>query len=193
LLCTECTIEQHTHSPLHRLKTWNGTYFEEASLANLGLVLNIDHEPTVCLVITHSLTVMDINGLHNVRLSRCWCLGYFNLATVLFHREWIPATLIRPGTAFTFRVMKQFQMMSHVARTTPWDFCTAIQQITDNIEPDILPDIYRSFNRIQRHWRVARAYKRGGITSISHNWMEHKLGLPCVSCPWPNKNIPDNW
>ncbi|KIJ41631.1 hypothetical protein M422DRAFT_255248 [Sphaerobolus stellatus SS14] len=84
-------------------------------------------------------------------------------------------------------------MMLHVARTTPWDFCTALQRITDNVEPDILPDIYRSFNRIQRHWTVTRAYKRGGITRVNHNQTEHQLGLPCVSCPWPNKNIPHNW
>ncbi|KIJ24376.1 hypothetical protein M422DRAFT_194742 [Sphaerobolus stellatus SS14] len=85
------------------------------------------------------MTVMDTNGLHNVKMSWCQCLGFQHLTDVLYRQQWIPATLIHPGTAFTFRVMKQFQMLSHVARTTPWDFCTTIQRLTDNIEPDLLP------------------------------------------------------
>ncbi|KIJ30886.1 hypothetical protein M422DRAFT_81295, partial [Sphaerobolus stellatus SS14] len=88
LHCSSCIVEIHRQCPLHRIKTWNGSYFADGSLANLGL---------------------------------------------LFQLQWIPATLIRPGTAYTFRIMKHFQMLSHVARTTSWDFCTVLQRITDNV------------------------------------------------------------
>ncbi|KIJ30133.1 hypothetical protein M422DRAFT_134696, partial [Sphaerobolus stellatus SS14] len=196
LYCTACLMQSHTRSPLHRVKTWNGTYFEESSLASAGLTLKLGHDPALCdsrkaKNHSHLMTVMDTNGLHNVRLTWCRCYGFSQLGRELLRLQWVLATLVRPGTAFTFRVLKHFQMLSHVARTTPWDFCNAIQRITDNIQPDLLPDIYRSFNRIQHIWRVARAYKRGGVTSVSR--YEMQLGMQCVSCSWPGKNIPDNW
>ncbi|KIJ39692.1 hypothetical protein M422DRAFT_174794, partial [Sphaerobolus stellatus SS14] len=200
LHCKACVVELHRHSPLHRIKTWNSSFFEDSSLANAGLVLQLGHTPDSCLsggarTQNHLMTVMDINGLHNVRLTWCRCYGFRSLADELFRLKWIPATLVRPGTAFTFRVMQHFQMLSHVARTTAWDFCTAIQRITDNVQPELLPDIYRSFNQIQRHWRVTRAYKCGGLTKIRGNEGSEnteRLGLQCVSYPWPGKNIPDN-
>ncbi|KIJ30823.1 hypothetical protein M422DRAFT_105714, partial [Sphaerobolus stellatus SS14] len=199
LQCNACVVESHSCCPLHRIKQWNGTFFEDSSLPNAGLVLKLGHDPTLCLaggtrIQYHLMTVMDVTGLHNVRLSWCRCYGFRNLAEEIFRLRWIPATLVHPGTAFTFRVMKQFQMLSHVARTTAWDFCTTLQRITDNVQPDLLPKIYRSFNQVQRHWRVMRAYKRGGLTKIrGEEASSARLGLQCVSCPWPGKNIPDNW
>ncbi|KIJ30793.1 hypothetical protein M422DRAFT_186662 [Sphaerobolus stellatus SS14] len=198
LQCTKCIIGGHSRRPLHRIQRWNGNYFEDTSLANAGLTIDLGHNPVTCVaghgkIQSHLITVMDINGLHNVRLCWCQCLRFSHLAEELFRRQWIPATLIRPGTAFTFRVMKHFQRLSHIARTTPWDFCNVIQRLTDNIQPDQLPDIYRSFNRVQRLWRISRAYKRAGVTMCHSIGTLPCLGLQCVSCPWPGRNIPDNW
>ncbi|KIJ38798.1 hypothetical protein M422DRAFT_176041 [Sphaerobolus stellatus SS14] len=144
LHCTPCIVDFHSCSLLHRLKTWNGTYFEDGSLANAGLVLNLGHNMSTCRegggkVHTHLVTVIDVNGLHNVRMSWCRCYGFGSLASEMFRLQWLPATLIRPGTAFTFRVMKLFQMLSHVARTSAWEFCMALLRITDNVQPDLLP------------------------------------------------------
>ncbi|KIJ41630.1 hypothetical protein M422DRAFT_78561, partial [Sphaerobolus stellatus SS14] len=48
LLCSACMVEQHRCSPLHRIKRWNGMYFEEESLANIGMVLDVGHAPSGC-------------------------------------------------------------------------------------------------------------------------------------------------
>lgn len=144
LSCIACTLQQHQNQPLHRIHRWNGSYYEQDSLARLGLIISLGHIGNTCpsqnlLSGPQLVTVMDITGLHYVRIGWCRCFSGPSHSSQLFALGWIPATLSRPTTAFTFRVMKHFQMLSHVARMTPWDFCIAIQRLTDNIEPEELP------------------------------------------------------
>ncbi|KIJ27214.1 hypothetical protein M422DRAFT_122255, partial [Sphaerobolus stellatus SS14] len=48
MYCLTCIVESHQHLSLHQIKTWNGRYFEDGSLANAGLVLHLGHAFTSC-------------------------------------------------------------------------------------------------------------------------------------------------
>jgi len=70
-----------------------------------------------------------------------WCryAGHVEFADQLLGRRLVPATVIRLKTAFTFRLLKLFQMLNHVAKTTPWDFMGTITRLTDNLNPRAVP------------------------------------------------------
>ena len=48
LSCLECCCELHHSAPFHRIKKWNGTYFEGSDLVSLGLVIQLGHGGQSC-------------------------------------------------------------------------------------------------------------------------------------------------
>jgi hypothetical protein len=48
LSCLECCCKLHHLAPYHRIKKWNGTYFEGSDLVYLGLVIQLGHGGQSC-------------------------------------------------------------------------------------------------------------------------------------------------
>ncbi|KAF8581769.1 hypothetical protein K439DRAFT_1353064 [Ramaria rubella] len=119
LYCDTCLIDRHLTLPFHRPEEWCGTHFEWRTLVNMGLVLWMNHGeghyphkgdnsgPQV-------LTVVDVNGVHEVKVGGCRCALAPSHCEQLLDRHLFPATQARPATAFTYRVMKLFHMLNHV-------------------------------------------------------------------------------
>ncbi|KIJ22551.1 hypothetical protein M422DRAFT_197035 [Sphaerobolus stellatus SS14] len=63
----------------------------------------------------------------------CRCATACSQAEQLFARKWFPATILRPRTAFTFRVLKLSHLLNHIARTSPWDFAGTMHRVTDHV------------------------------------------------------------
>ncbi|KIJ43647.1 hypothetical protein M422DRAFT_169455 [Sphaerobolus stellatus SS14] len=116
-----------------------------------------------------------------------------DLGYQLFRRRMFPASMSRPRTAFTFRLLKLFHMLNHVARTTQWDFVGTLHRLTDNVNPKGTPNIYKTFKEVQRQWRVVRAWKCAGVMEPSLPREEGSLVLGCVSCPLPGINLDEDW
>jgi len=130
LFCAPCIVARHQFLPFHQLQRWNNQYFERISLYSCGLVLNMNHGPNPCPHVHHSsgpqdLTIMDTNGISQVAVGWCRCIDAPSFPEQLFARRLFPASIQRPKTAFTFRSLKLFHMLNHVARTTPWNNETA--------------------------------------------------------------------
>jgi len=139
LLCAPCILSRHQFLPFHQLQRWNDKYFERMTLYSCGLVLNMNHGRHPCPHVTHSpgpqdMTIMDINGIHQVAIGWCRCLGAPLFPEQLFARRLFPASIQRPKTAFTFRSLRLFHMLNHVARTTPWDYTGTMKHLTDNVD-----------------------------------------------------------
>ncbi|KIJ38144.1 hypothetical protein M422DRAFT_177109 [Sphaerobolus stellatus SS14] len=111
----------------------------------------------------------------------------------LFTRKWFPATILCPRTAFTFRVLKLFHLLNHMACTTPWDFAGTMHRITDHVCTTDVTDIYKTFKHVQRQWRVVCAWKRGGVRDAKAPRQPGSLVIGCVSCPMPGINLNANW
>ncbi|KAH7904228.1 hypothetical protein BJ138DRAFT_964691, partial [Hygrophoropsis aurantiaca] len=106
-VCADCMLKSHLHLPLHRIEKWSGWFWMSASLAELGLTIQLGHEGKSCndaMVPKIPLTVVHTNGVHAVRVSFCRCghapSGHY-YSTQLLRVRWFPATMLRPATVFT--------------------------------------------------------------------------------------------
>ena len=61
LSCSECCCRLHQLTPYHRIKRWNGAYFERSDLVFLGLTLHVGHGGQECPSYSASL-----NGQSNM-------------------------------------------------------------------------------------------------------------------------------
>jgi hypothetical protein len=149
LHCTKCILRDHKAHPFHRPIYWDGQTFQRRNLAGLELIAGMHNGDSRC---PHEhedggpqyLTIMDVNGIHEAHVGWCRCAGAPTHAEQLLRRQILPASTLRPQTGFTFRVMKLFQMLNLVGRLTPWDFCGALQRLTDNSAPESLKVRVRS-------------------------------------------------
>ncbi|KAJ7165276.1 hypothetical protein C8R46DRAFT_1220409 [Mycena filopes] len=68
--CQSCCIDDHAALPLHEVKMWNGRYWEEFRLQDIGYVYDMGHEGRACgrpAEVISSLLVIDIWGCHSIR------------------------------------------------------------------------------------------------------------------------------
>jgi hypothetical protein len=123
---------------------WNGHFFVHRTLADLGLILYLGHAGKSCPHVwrengPQTLTIGDVTGVHDIRIGWCRCAGAPSFSQQLFNARFFPASYFRPRTAFTFRLLKFFHLLSHVARTTPWDFAGTLHRITNNVDLTTVP------------------------------------------------------
>ncbi len=81
------------------------------------------------------LTVVDTNGIHSMRMQFCYCQGEPDRVKQLMAMGLFPATLDLPATAFTFKVLKQFQLMRMQGKIAGHDFVISLSQLTDGAFP----------------------------------------------------------
>ncbi|KIJ32881.1 hypothetical protein M422DRAFT_81509, partial [Sphaerobolus stellatus SS14] len=186
--CQDCIIEKHQNLPFHRIEEWDGDCLRRRSLAELGFIIFFGHGNNACPHVNdewgiQDITVLDVTGVHTVRMGWCRCANALTQAEQLFARKWFPATILRPRTAFTFRVLKLFHLLNHVARTSPWDFAGTMHRLTDHVCSTA--DIYKTFKNVQRQWWVVHAWKRSGVRDPKLPRQPGSLIMGCVSCPTP--------
>ncbi|KIJ52282.1 hypothetical protein M422DRAFT_156835 [Sphaerobolus stellatus SS14] len=117
---------------------WDGNCLVHRTLKELGHIVYFGHGDKACPHIddewgAQDITLLDVTGVHIVRMGWCRCAGAPTQAEQLLERKWFPATIIRPRTAITFRVLKLFHLLNHVARTNPWDFAGTMHRLTDSV------------------------------------------------------------
>ncbi|KIJ30682.1 hypothetical protein M422DRAFT_186777, partial [Sphaerobolus stellatus SS14] len=196
--CSKCILEVHRHRPFDRIMEWNGNCLVRRTLKELGHIVHFGHGPNACPHVNNEwgvqdITILDVTGVHVVRMGWCRCAGAVTQAEQLLQRKWFPATILRPRTAFTFRVLKLFHLLNQVARTNPWDFAGSMHRLTDSVCPTSVTDIYKPFKHVQRQWRVVRAWKRGGVLDSRVTRKSGSLAMRCVSCPMPGINLDAGW
>ncbi|KAJ6468859.1 hypothetical protein C8R45DRAFT_1105497 [Mycena sanguinolenta] len=206
LLCAPCIVRLHANNPLHIVKTWNGTYFRDDTLRNLGLRIQLGHkrgEPCPgALAQTpeeransdkSSFCVVDSNAIHEVQLDFCTCGKAQSPATQLLRARLYPATTLHPSSAATFRVLRQFHMQSFESKCSAYEFYNALARQTNNTGNFQPRDRYREFLRMTREWRHLQMLKRSGRAHIFDGVRNIEAGacaLLCPACPQPGKNLP---
>ena len=48
LFCTDCCRTQHQRNPFHRITQWNGQFFQDTSLTDIGLEIHLGHSGNCC-------------------------------------------------------------------------------------------------------------------------------------------------
>ncbi|KAI0730668.1 hypothetical protein C8Q76DRAFT_612418, partial [Earliella scabrosa] len=154
------------------LQAWDGVKFVRTSLETLGLKVQVGHD---CL---------DETNQHTTEWRQLIRLG------------WFPATLDRPATVFTFRLLKTFQELNFQGKTNLYDYWKSIERITDNSGGADVFNRYKQLSHAVRIWRHLLMLKRAGR---GHNPAgaaatgPGELVVECPACPHPGKNLPDDW
>ena len=156
LLCRKCCIEQHQIAPFHRVdvsslasrrrrtslrfwQSWNGVYFEEITLRDLGVVIQLGHQPgQPCRApyrAPQMFLVIHTNGFHPVTIQFCQCGQLQDSGTriqQLLRYKLFPATTTDPSTCCTFAVLKQFHLLTLQSKVSLYDFYASLEKLTDN-------------------------------------------------------------
>lgn len=84
--------------------------------------------------------VLDISGVHTVQIRYCFCEASGKNARLnpgarrcqLLHNRLFPATLQRPGTAFTFRLLDFLHKLQTQSKVNLYDFYLSLVSVTDS-------------------------------------------------------------
>lgn len=103
-------------------------------MRDIGLRIVIGHESGSCPnpgTSINDFTVMDTSGIHVLPLSFCQCLGHPHVRIQLLRTGWLPASLERPRSAFTFDCLEMFQLLNQQGKLSAHDYCKTLAQISD--------------------------------------------------------------
>ncbi|KAF8054677.1 hypothetical protein FPV67DRAFT_1568861 [Lyophyllum atratum] len=201
ILCRGCTLTAHRQNSLHRLKAWNGCFFEKTSLKKLGLRIQLGHRVgEICsnpkAAFADDFVVVHINGIHEVAVDFCDCeAAQFSFLQLLRHR-WFPATVGQPKSAATFAVLKHFHLLTFESKASCFEFYHALARLTDNTAMDNIKDRYSAFLRMVREYRHMKMLKRSGrghAPSGAAGTMPGECAVLCPACPQPGLNLPPGW
>ncbi|KAF7310275.1 CxC2 domain-containing protein [Mycena indigotica] len=197
--CQGCCVAAHRANPLHFIEKWTGVYFSRTTLGSIGLRVQLAHPPhEICerpIPGRSDFVVLAANGIHEVTIDFCGCMGHDAHHVQLLKAGWYPATTEFPRTAATFSCLDKFHYLSLHGKTTTYDFYSALESWTDGtgIKP---PDRYSVFMRIScqyRHLlllkRKGRGHDRFGVLGTAPG----ELATRCPACPRPGVNLPDGW
>ncbi|TFY52380.1 hypothetical protein EVG20_g10575 [Dentipellis fragilis] len=183
LLCASCIREGHAQNPFHRLKKWNGTYYESYSLYEAGLVIQLRHDGLPCphpSANPTAMTIMDMSGIHKVNVRSCDCQ---RVSSAQLYIQAVMGKLL-------------FHAMTLQAKTNVYDFYNGIVRVTDGSGLRQPKSRYHEFSRAVRCYRHLRMAKRGGHTHDAGGIENTALGslvVECPACPHPGRNLPEDW
>ncbi|GJE99776.1 CxC2 domain-containing protein [Phanerochaete sordida] len=203
LVCQGCCLAVHHDQPFHRIKRWNGQYFEKITLQAIGLTVQLGHphgQPCASPIpAPRASLVIHTNGMHPVTLLFCGCS---NIAAAgdrtqqLLRAELYGASLTDPTTFCTFRVLEHFHVLTLQSKITAYDYYMTLQAMTDITGLGPQYERLKPFLRTIREWRYLKMLKRGGRGHVANGVQSMKPGelcLRCPACPRPGVNLPDNW
>ncbi|KAF7288964.1 hypothetical protein MIND_01413000 [Mycena indigotica] len=200
LWCQSCVWKAHQLNPFHHIEMWDGQRFVPR-LYDQPIPIHpgcggqsCPHTSQASSPPRTPLTICHESGLQEATIQWCQCPERAAerweqlLAVRLF-----PATFKEPRTAFTFGVLKQFQVHALASKKSAYDYIKALCQLTDNEAPDTVEKRYREFLFACRLWRYLALERR---TGQAHNFDVHvphrrlqSLALRCPACPEVGFNI----
>ncbi|KAK6988879.1 CxC2 domain-containing protein [Favolaschia claudopus] len=139
--------------------------------------------------------VVDSNGVHEVGLDFCSCPSAQDHDIQLFHARLYPATTTNPATAATFRVLRDFQLLSLEAKCSAHHYYNKLARQTNNTGVFQPRTRYHEFRRMAHQWGNLQMLKRAGRGHVDDGIAETRSGecaVLCPACPQPGKNLPLN-
>ncbi|KAJ7315117.1 hypothetical protein DFH08DRAFT_715859 [Mycena albidolilacea] len=208
LFCKACLVRMHRDNPLHRVEVWiDARFFETVTLKSLGLRIQLGHgrygtcpgtlakraAAADARVPWDEFCIVDSNGVHEVGLDFCTCSLAETHDVQLLRARLYPATTTKPATAATFRVLRDFHLLSLEAKCSAHHFYNKLARQTNNSGVFQPRTRYNEFRRMTRQWRHLQMLKRAGRGHAADGVRGTKSGecaLLCPACPQPGKNLP---
>jgi len=127
-LCETCMSASHSRAPFHRIRRWNGQFFQHEP-ATAEIWLGHEGRPCQTPLATHKIDIAHITGIFAVQVHPCGC------DAAGAGDEWLlPRQLMRQGLfpgsldqfqvhwAFTFKYLDQWLAVSHHAKISVMDY-----------------------------------------------------------------------
>lgn len=190
LQCKACLHSSHRNLPSHRVRRWNGRFFQDDSLKKAGCILDLGHDGLpCCLGQVKDFILVDVNGIHEINVRFCLHTGSGGHARQLLRARIFPASEEFPATGFTFGLLKQFSLLSAIAKVPAEAFYNVLVYQTNPCYPNQVPNRYRELMRVFRQWQHLTDLKRAGKTSLhAQSDARGNLALRCPACPRPLVN-----
>ncbi|PVF91605.1 hypothetical protein CPB86DRAFT_303151 [Serendipita vermifera] len=190
--CQACMVTRHQYDPFHRILKWNGHYFEAVALHALGITLPIRHpdgSPCPHERSQGMLTVVHINGFHEIEVRGCDCVGSPSFSTQLFLSQLFGASITSPKTAFTFECLDSFRLLHLEGKISTYTYMQTLTRMTTDEYVGVwtVKDRAREFRRVARQWNYLLARKQSIVNDSD------LLVSKCPACPQPGVNIPLDW
>lgn len=141
-------MRAHKHSPLHWARMWSTEkgYFTKAdytSVSPAGDVIQLGHNGDECprpVGYTDAMfTIVHVNGIHSSKIRFCECAGPCDKVEQLMNSHLFPGTPKDPKTAFTFEVLKTFNLLNLQSKCGAYDYMLTLRQLTDNVYTATVP------------------------------------------------------
>lgn len=139
-LCRVCWVKAHTHLPLHWAHIWDRDkgYFVRHDISTVisdtyGIPLGHDGAPCPNSSKPLMLTLVELNGVHATTVTFCGCPNHPDKWTQLFNANFFPATVAEPQTAFSFQLLRNWQITTLQSKITAYDFIRGLRRLTDNV------------------------------------------------------------
>ncbi|KAK7030161.1 CxC2 domain-containing protein [Favolaschia claudopus] len=137
--------------------------------------------------------VVDSNGIHEVGLDFCSCALAEDHDIQLLRSRLYPATTTNPATAATFRILRDYHLVTLEAKCSALHFYNKLARQTNNSGVFQPRSRYHEFRRMTRQWRNLEMLKRAGRGHAAGGIAGTQAGecaLLCPACPQPGKNLP---
>ncbi|KAJ7772559.1 hypothetical protein DFH07DRAFT_953027 [Mycena maculata] len=172
LQCRSCCLSRHEFMPLHTIKEWNGDFWVDTTLMDIGQVYQLGHGGFPCIypdTTVHKMTVIEAPVIHQIRVHYCKCSksDHANNLAQLLQNRWYPATVTDPGTCVTFKTLEVVRLYNIVGNMNVNDFIHAMERITNmtaSMGMQWLPDRYKQLQRTTHQWAFLKRVKRTGRT-----------------------------
>ncbi|CAK5270584.1 unnamed protein product [Mycena citricolor] len=204
IFCAACIVHRHGDLPLHHIEAWDGVCFEQTTLSRLGLHIQLGHRHGQPCVASSSqaftgasgertFCVVHTNGIHELNVDFCACPGAPARHIQLLRAKLYPATTLRPASAATFQVLREYQLISFETKCSAYEYYNALARMTNNSGSYQPRDRYSQFLRMTREWAHIQMLKRFGRAHETKGCQNRPAGscaVLCPACPQPGKNLP---
>lgn len=168
LLCSACCVSTHLNSPFHRIRHFNGRYFERSDLDTLGIVIDLRPHTHDCHAVSEhkedlskadsndpessrnaasgqnrpaksNLIIVSSSGIFKRSVKWCKCANSPEPFVQLFRAKLFPASFTNPSSAFTFEVLDHFRVDALECKTAALNFINKLVRISNEAFPSRVP------------------------------------------------------
>ncbi|KAG9125670.1 hypothetical protein FRC07_006686 [Ceratobasidium sp. 392] len=192
-LCAPCLLARHQHTPTHFVQNWNGKFWVNASLADLGMVLHLGHNGAPCPQTGSTVLVLvgDLHGFANVNVAFCDCPKHASRSSQLLAAGFMACSDHLPQSAFTLSMLDHLSVFTTAGKCSGFKYWTVLKRLTNTGFPGKVSDRYRELLQTLRKYNYLISRKRSGVLFSPHPLEKDPAdqGLPCVACPRPTYNF----
>ena len=145
VFCQQCLLHTHRRNPFHRIQKWTGKCFLRSALIDLGYILHMGHNGQPCpsyfqpTLNTTRIWIVDSTGVHQHQCQWCLCPNAKPLHLQLLNMQLFPSSITNPQTAFTFSVLRHFQIDSVECKTSANNFYNKLRRLSNGAFPHTIP------------------------------------------------------